>query len=127
MKISQEAVTDANMIRDYGDGFLVIQTPDGGTTHLTKNALITAVAIITAPPVAPLEVVAPSQIDYLKSLNSDVFIIVSQQGLTPDSLKIIQQLSCEGIATEVMQQGPACRTFNLLISEGRQPVLLTGF
>lgn len=127
MKISQEAVTGANSIRDYGNGFLVIQTSDGLITHLTQNALITPSAIITTPPVNPLEVVDQTQIEFLKKLNSDVLIIIHEQGLTLECLKQIQQLTCEGIATEVMQQGPACRTFNLLITEGRQPLLLTGF
>lgn len=125
--MSQEAVTDANQIRDYGDGFLMLRTGEGEQLKVQQMAMITAENIIISPPLDPVNLISDTQLDYLKTLNSDVLLLVSASGLTRELSKQLLHLNQLGIATEVMQLGPACRTFNLLISEGRKPALLVSF
>lgn len=125
MKISQEAVTDALVIKSYGDGFLLIQSTDQPQQQITHNCVLTPEGIFDAVDLNHFdENVSVTQIEKIKSFQADVVIMVNDGGLTSHSIKITHTFAQYGISLEIMSLGAACRTFNLLLNEGRKPILL---
>lgn len=128
MKISQEAVTDALVIKSYGDGFLLIQSANQSQQQITRNCILTPEGIFDALDLNRFdENISDTQIEKIKSFQADVVIMLHNEGLTPRSIKITHTFYQYGISLEVMSLGAACRTYNLLLNEGRKPILLVNF
>ncbi|ODN66208.1 MULTISPECIES: MTH938/NDUFAF3 family protein [Methylophaga] len=125
MKISQEAVTDALVIKSYGDGFLLIQSSNQPQQQITHNCILTPEGIFDALDLNRFdENISDTQIKKIKSFQADVVILVKDDGLTSHSIKITHTFAQYGISLEIMSLGAACRTYNLLLNEGRKPILL---
>lgn len=128
MKISQEAVTDALVIKSYGDGFLLIQSSDQTSQHITNNCILSPDGVFDT---LDLQSFAEHQSDYqietIKSFNADVVIMVNDEGITSHMLQIISIFARNGMSLETMSLGAACRTYNLLLNEGRKPIVLIYF
>lgn len=128
MKISQEAVTDALVIKSYGDGFLLIQAPNKTPQQITHDCVLSPEGVFDALDLQTLaEQSSDSQIETIKSFNADVVIMVNNEGITPTILQITGNLARYGISLETMSLGAACRTYNLLLNEGRKPIVLIYF
>ncbi|AFI84168.1 Mth938-like domain-containing protein [Methylophaga nitratireducenticrescens] len=128
MKISQEAITDAFVIKSYGDGFLLIQSNDQTLQRITNNCILSPDGLfdpLELPPSA--DYLSDSLIENVKGFNADVVIMVTAEGITPHVLQIISLFSQRGISLETMSLGAACRTYNLLLNEGRKPLVLIYF
>lgn len=128
MKISQEAVTDALVIKSYGDGFLLIQAPNQTQQHITHNCVLSPEGVFDA---LDFNSFASEQnlsaIEQIQSFNADVVILVNDDGITAHSLKLSRKFAEYGISLEMMSLGAACRTYNLLLNEGRKPIVLIYF
>lgn len=122
MKISQEAITGAHQIRDYGDGFLLIQLADGQTQRLTDSFILGSDQLQSPAPDIHL-CVADTEFATLSTFQYDVLIVVISQQMNHDTVTLMQQFRRAGVAAEFMALGPACRTFNLLLAEGRKPLI----
>lgn len=128
MKISQEAVTDVLVIKSYGDGFLLVQPPQQPPQKISQNCIITPDAVVLDLDLdAIVETADKAQLDNIQLLQPDVVILINEAGITPETLKLAARFAEMGIAMETMLLGPACRTYNLLLTEGRKPVLLARF
>ncbi len=123
MKISQEAITGAHQIRDYGDGFLLIQLADGQTQRLTGNFLLGSEQLQTFSAVITDNFADPAALAQLNQFDHDVLIVVISPRLNAETAQLIQQSRRAGLSAEFMALGPACRTFNLLLAEGRKPLI----
>ncbi|MCL5974409.1 MAG: MTH938/NDUFAF3 family protein [Gammaproteobacteria bacterium] len=128
MKISQEAVTDAVVIKSYGDGFLLIQSTDQPHQRITHNCILTPEGIFDALDLNRFDGnISDTQIEKIKSFKADVVILVKDDGLTSHSTNFTHVFAQYGISLEIMSLGAACRTYNLLLNEGRKPILLVNF
>lgn len=123
MKISQEAITGAHQIRDYGDGFLLIQLADGQTQRLTGNFILSSEQLQSLVPNISKQFSEAIALETLTAFEYDVLIIVTSQQMNADIASLMQQFHRAGLAAEFMALGPACRTFNLLLAEGRKPLI----
>lgn len=122
MKISQEAITGAHQIRDYGDGFLLIQLADGQTQRLTGSFILSSEQLQAS--ILDINNFAEDAIhSTLKAFEYDVLIVVVDQQINAGTAQLMQQFRRAGMAAEFMALGPACRTFNLLLAEGRKPLI----
>ena len=123
MKISQEAITGAHQIRDYGDGFLLIQLADGQTQRLTGSFILSSQQLQTlAPNLISINDIAPL-LTALETVEYDVLIVVTESHMNANTALLMQQFQHHGLSAEFMALGPACRTFNLLMAEGRKPLI----
>lgn len=128
MKISQEAVTDALVIKSYGDGFLLIQAPNKTSQNITHNCVISPEGVFDALDLNSfVEKQSISAVEQINSFNADVVIMVNDEGITSQILQTTTRLAEYGIALETMSLGAACRTYNLLLNEGRKPIVLIYF
>lgn len=123
MKISQEAITGAHQIRDYGDGFLLIQLADGQMQRLTGNFLLGSDQLQLPSAAITDNFPDPAALAQLNQFDHDVLIVVTHSELNTETAQLMQQSRRAGLSAEFMALGPACRTFNLLLAEGRKPLI----
>ncbi|PHS69697.1 MAG: hypothetical protein COB23_05370 [Methylophaga sp.] len=128
MKFSQETFSDANYIHAYDSQAIVVRDKNNLELHkLHTDLILTAGQIITDWKINQIFDIPVSDIDFLMSLDPEVLIITtgSNHHFLPPQLLV--QFSEKSIGVECMSLGAACRTYNLLIAEGRRVVLLASF
>ena len=59
----------------------------------------------------------------LNQFDHDVLIVVTSPRINAETAQLMQQSRRAGLSAEFMALGPACRTFNLLLAEGRKPLI----
>jgi uncharacterized protein len=108
--------TRLQVIRTYGPGRFMI-----GQREWREPVLVTA-AFTVAWPVVRADEVAPGNLAALGDAEAPVEFLVL--GCGPRSLfippAVRAQLKAGGLALEVLDTGSACRTYNVLLAEGRR-------
>lgn len=116
----QRELPNRHSIQSYAQGRVCIQkTWYDQTLFISETSLLTAL---------PLQSLAEFHVkDFLKKLPYPIdILIIGQSDASSDLLSAAQQveLLCAKIGVECMIFGAACRTFNVLLSEGRRVGLL---
>jgi len=126
MKFSQEIPQDTNLIHEYDEQCIVINTKDSALLTVDTSLILSSNHVITEYTINPIIDFSISDISYLKNLDPEVVLLTygSSVQLSP---QIIANFSEQIIGVEVMSLGAACRTYNLLVSEGRRVVLVINF
>ncbi|MDQ7072867.1 MAG: MTH938/NDUFAF3 family protein [Gammaproteobacteria bacterium] len=124
MKFSLEA-TNANQIHFYDDNQIIIN-PDK-RSYLIQQAnslIITPEQVITNFRVDDFTHLTDDDIAYLQELEPEVIIFAT--GSSPHNTLSITALKLaeKAIGVESMALGAACRTYNLLVLEGRRAILV---
>ncbi len=115
MKLHADARTPLNTFTGYGPGFVEI------------NRVRFAHAVLVAPegPVAAWEVdgfdaLAPAHFERLRALGPDVVLLgTGERQRFPDP-RLVAVLAQARIGVDVMDTQAACRTYNILMAEGRR-------
>ncbi len=114
MKFTQETTDGALTFGDYGNGLLKVN----GQEH--HSGLIIFPDHLHEPwPVVSVEELT---LDHLKPLieqKPDVALLGSGATQQFPSIQLRRELAQLGFQLDVMDTGAACRTYNLLVSEGR--------
>lgn len=123
MKLTDEKIGGINLIRSYAPGEVRI-----GETVIRGSCLITPSQVIGdwRP-----QTVAELSLDDLQpviEMKPEVLVIGSGPRQEFPSPEVLGAVLSRGIGCEVMNTGAACRTYNILASEGRTVVaaLLVG-
>jgi uncharacterized protein len=114
MKLQLENPAGTNLVRSYGPG----QVRIGDTSHAC-SIIVTANAVI-APwrPQAAADL-SPADLEPLLGLGPEVVLLgtgARQQFPDPQVLRILYE---QRIGVEIMDTSAACRTYNVLVTEGR--------
>ncbi len=114
MKFTAELIDNPWVIRAYEPGWIRI----GETIH-RHNLLLMPERILEPWPVDALERLTPEDLSSLTLHRPEVILFGTgaQQKLLHSTL--LAPLAEAGIGHEVMDTGAACRTYNILLSEGR--------
>ena len=127
MKFSQEDTTDVHSIKSYDTSSIVIQSADkSGLTTLTTPFILSSDQLITVWPINNILDFNSDDVKYFKVLDIEV-LIIGQLIVTRLTGPTLVKFSEQGIGIEQMPIGAACRTYNLLISEGRRVALVINF
>ena len=115
MKFSEEFIEGANLIRSYEKGKIAIND-----SIFTRSLIVSTYKL--KPDWAPLlcEEIQKEHIDELFEDNPEIVILGTGATLCFPSADILRHVQSKGSSLEVMDSGAACRTFNILVSEGRQ-------
>jgi len=107
MQLTLDADSRVNLFRSYAPGEVRV-----AERVLTASCIVTADALI--------ENWHPSDLDALFALQPDVVLLGKGevQHFPPRALRI--EFESRRIALEAMTLGAACRTFNILVQEGRK-------
>jgi len=104
-----------NVIRAYGDGFFQI-----GDTRYANSVVVTPDALI--PDWAPEGFAALSADDFaqLAELKPEILVLGTGSTQRFPQHALLRPLIEARIGWEIMDSGAACRTYNVLASEGRK-------
>lgn len=114
MKLQLDNPAGTNLIRGYGPGQLRI----GETTHSTS--LIVNASVVIAPwrPLTAQELTI-EDLEPLLGLGPEVVLLgTGARQQFPDA-QVLRLLYEQRIGVEVMDTSAACRTYNVLVTEGR--------
>ena len=127
MKFSQEDTTNAHSIKSYDLASVVIQSADKSElTTMTTSFILSTDQLVTVCPVNMILDFNSDDVNYFKELDIEV-LIIGQLIVTRLTGPTLVKFSEQGIGIEQMPIGAACRTYNLLISEGRRVALVINF
>jgi uncharacterized protein len=114
MKFHLDAPGGVNLVRGYGAGQLRI----GERIHVT-SVIVTAATVIEGWRPATVQDITAADLEPLLGLAPEVVLLgtgARQQFPDPAVLRILYE---QRIGVEVMDTSAACRTFNVLVAEGR--------
>ena len=114
MKFHLDAPGGLNLIRGYGPGQLRV----GERTH-TSSVILTATTIIEDWRPASVQDLTTADLEPVLGLAAEVVLLgTGAHQQFPDSA-ILRILYEQRIGVEIMDTSAACRTYNVLVSEGR--------
>ena len=118
MKLQSDPHFGANTITGYGDGFVEINK-----TPYTHAVLLSSDGAISDWPVQSYEGLEATHFAQMVDLKPELILIgtgIRQRFPKPELLK---SLISAKIGFEIMDSQAACRTYNILVGEGRQVLL----
>ena len=123
--MTQHHKTDTPIITDYDqDGFVIDHVRfDGGMAILGSDEVGYA---ITQIDMLSDDTISPTDLDLFSNLSEDPHLLVIGIGgaMTHPFMDIRKKLQQIGIKGEILPTGAACRTWNLLLSEGRKVAMI---
>ncbi|HEX4944663.1 MAG TPA: Mth938-like domain-containing protein [Usitatibacteraceae bacterium] len=117
MKISLEAAEGRNLFTAYGEGYVDVN----GTRH-RANVVVSADAVEPAWSEGPLEALTEAHMDRLAAARPEIVLLGSGATFRFPPPALLAPLHRAGIGVEVMDTRAACRTYNILLGEGRRVV-----
>jgi uncharacterized protein len=104
-----------NLIRSYAPGLVLVND----TRYLASLVVLPERILPDWPPQA-FEALAVEHFDLLAGLELEVLLLGTGRRLRFPPPELLAPLTRAGIGCEVMDTGAACRTYNILMSEGRR-------
>lgn len=117
MKLQPDRITSANVISGYTPQQIAINGQPW-----TESALVPWSGEVTPWPVGRAEALAAAHLEPIARLMPELVILgtgTRQRFLRPE---VLRPLIEAGIGFEMMDTAAACRTYNILVSEGRSVV-----
>ncbi len=118
MKLQKTVTAGLNSVTAYGSGYVAVNG-----RILDKSFILTPGQLVEDWNVTSLGELSEGQVDHFKTL--DCTIVLLGTGATqcfPDK-KFLNAFLTRGIGIEVMDSFAACRTYNILMAEGRTVAL----
>jgi uncharacterized protein len=117
MKISLETAEGRNLFTGYGEGFVEVN----GARH-RANVVVSADAIEPAWLEGPLKNLTEAHMARLADARPEIVLLGSGAAFRFPHPSVLAPLHQAGIGVEVMDTRAACRTYNILLGEGRRVV-----
>ncbi len=117
MKLTDEKIAGINLIRSYAPGEVRI-----GETVLHASCLVKADQIVSDWRPRSVAELSLDDLQPAIAMNPEVIIIGSGPKQEFPAPEVLGAVMSRGIGCEVMEIGAACRTYNILASEGRTVV-----
>jgi uncharacterized protein len=117
MHIQLETGGNANLIRTYGPGQIVVNDQQYRT-----SLIVLPERIVTDWPPQSFQELAPEHMQALATLDREIILIGTGRRLRFPSAELLAPMAQAGIGWEIMDTGAACRTYNVLVNEGRKVV-----
>lgn len=116
MQLSLDTATASYQIRAYESGR--IQINDQWITH---SVIISPEQLVDWSPTSIADLNS-TDLDSILNLTPEVLLLGTGESLIFPNHKILAPLYAQHIGVEIMTTAAACRTYNLLVSEGRRVV-----
>jgi len=115
MQVTEDFGTSRHLISAYGEGYIRINKQE-----YRQNLILTPVRIIEnwcdcGPETLGVDHFSPLDSDHL-----ELILLGTGSKLVFPPAPLMQYFLCKKIGFEVMNLGAACRTYNVLLAEGRQ-------
>ena len=118
MKLQSDPHSGANTITGYGDGYVEInQTPYAHAVLLSSDGAI------SEWPVQSFDGLEASHFIQMVELKPELVLIGTGNKQRFPKPELLKSLILAKIGFEIMDSQAACRTYNILVGEGRQVLL----
>lgn len=119
LKLQPEQADGVNIVSSYDDAGVTI---NGQTWRC--SVLLPYQGTVAAWPVPSMAELTSAHIDEITALDPELVILGSGPKLKFASPAVLQPLMARRIGVETMDTRAACRTYNILVSEGRRAVAI---
>jgi len=117
MKFSEDKPNEGYYITAYDQGQIVING------RSLRNSLVLAPdTVVEHWPVSGIDQLATAHFDTVLELDPEIVLLGTGTSMRFPAVALYAQIINRGIGVEVMDTGAACRTYNILLSEGRRVV-----
>ncbi len=121
-------VSNRNCVRSYGQNHIVVVSNNNSELlQLTSNLILSPYQIVFDQLSGSYENFTDSDWSIFKRLEPELLIFETRPLNNLLSPKLLLALSSNNIGVEYMPLGAACRTYNLLVTEGRSILLVMRF
>jgi uncharacterized protein len=114
MKISLDDGTATYRILSYAQGQIAVNEQ-----VLTRSLVIMPEFLLNDWPPQSFEALTAEHFTIIAALHPEIVLLGTGTGLRFPSPAVLAPLYDAGIGVEVMDTGAACRTYNILMAEGR--------
>lgn len=114
MKFHREVADGKNSFTGYGEGYVEVNK-----ARHASSLVVTGDRLVTDWPAAAIEALAPDHIAAIAELKPEIVLIGTGAKLTFPDRALLAPLYKAGIGVEIMDTPAACRTYNILLGEGR--------
>ncbi|VVE31637.1 hypothetical protein PIN31009_03657 [Pandoraea iniqua] len=119
VKLHQDPSQALNTVTGYGPGYIEINK-----TRHNHSVIVAPEGEIQAWPVSAFDALEPAHFEALRALDPEVVIFGSGERLRFAHPRLTASLTSTRIGVDSMDTQAACRTYNILMSEGRRVVLV---
>jgi uncharacterized protein len=117
VKIAQEELAGKNAVTGYGEGWVEVNR----SRHRT-SLVVSASRLVTDWPAASIEALAPDHLAAIVEMHPEIVLLGTGAVFRFPEPALLAPLYKAGIGVEVMDTPAACRTYNILMGEGRNVV-----
>ena len=117
MRFAREQVDGRNSFTGYGEGYVEVNG-----TRYQESLVVSGERLITEWPATSIESLAPDHLAAIVELGPEIVLLGTGATFRFPEAAILAPLYKAGIGVEVMDTPAACRTFNILLGEGRRVV-----
>jgi len=114
MKFTQDTPNADYVFGHYGDGKLMVNTD----VH-TCSLIIFPDKLVSDWPVQTVDDLTPEHFKEISTRSPEIVLLGTGVKQRFPSINTRKELIAAGLNLEIMDTGAACRTYNLLVSEGR--------
>lgn len=115
MRIDLETGEQSNLIRTYAPGRIGVHE-----TIYRTSVVVLPQRIVTDWPPQTFDALTVDHMQMLADLECEVLLLGTGQRLRFPPAALLAPIAAAGIGIEVMDTGAACRTYNILMGEGRR-------
>ena len=117
MKIEREEADGRNRFTGYGEGYVEVNR-----VRHPGSVVVSADRIIADWPAGSLDAVTAEQLAALVALKPEIVLVGTGATFQFPEPARLAELHRAGIGVEVMDTPAACRTYNILLAEGRNVI-----
>lgn len=128
MKVTLEPAGTAYTLHSYSNGTIVVRPPDAplqdeeALLHLHGSCLLCAERLVTDWAPQSMQELSGEDLAAITDLGPELVLLGSGRTLAFPSAEQLAGLVRLGVGYEVMDTAAACRTYNVLVGEGRRVV-----
>ncbi|MBN9426854.1 MAG: Mth938-like domain-containing protein [Burkholderiales bacterium] len=115
MKLHADTQTTLNTVTAYGPGFVEINRQRYDTSMLLMPE-----GLLAPWPVAGFEALAPADFEALLAHRPELVLLGTGERQRFPHPRLTAALTIAGIGVDTMNTAAACRTYNILMAEGRR-------
>jgi uncharacterized protein len=117
VKIERDQPEGRNTFTGYGDGYVEVNAK-----RYHESIVVSADRIVTDWPAASVEALSADHMAAIVELKPELVVLGTGAKFQFPEAKILAPVYKAGIGVEVMDTPAACRTYNILLGEGRAVV-----
>ena len=118
MKFTLDQPGRVNVVASHRRGELRI-----GERVVVSSAIVTADRLLEDWPVGDVATLSPERLEDVLSLDPEIVILGTGERQVFPEPSLFAAVAGRGVGLEVMDNGAACRTYNVLLAEGRRVAL----